>query len=339
MRLFFALILVLLCVSCGGGGEGGGENSSSPVPSSSGPPSFAPAGQVTPDFGGIWCIPVFDGTDLVISTESGGAVWAAKHDLSLNRTGAIAKIADSTDTAGGDTIADHKHLFQNGAHYFTFSISGGGSGGYLYIVKTDSGLNRIAITTVVSAAPPTNDMFMVGDGTNVHVGKFVPGQGHRVYSFDASLISLGSVDIGGGANKHANGAVAEYRDGKFYLVAPDTLAPGMNDNVNRIVFDTAWNVVETKKSILYDPGMITIVSALTWHPSTETWIVHYGRGPGAGGGVLTRSLFDANWDLLSSDAILAGTWTRPHSVLVGDLLVVGYDGGGVKLSSYTVTDP
>ena len=42
-------------------------------------------------------------------------------------------------------------------------------------MKLDADLNRVDITTVVSNGSATNDMFLVGDGTYIYVGKFLPG--------------------------------------------------------------------------------------------------------------------------------------------------------------------
>src|SRR3989339_2281544 len=143
---------------------------------------------VTIDFGNVWCVPVYDGTNLVVSSESGGVIKVGKFDLSLNEVASHATtVADSSDTANNDSIADHKHIFQNGYHYMVFSTAGGGQGGYLYLLKLDADLNRVGITTVESDGSATNDMFLVGDGTYIYVGKFLPGTGHKVYKYDSNL--------------------------------------------------------------------------------------------------------------------------------------------------------
>ncbi len=67
------------------------------------------------DFGAVWCVPVYDGTNIVVSSESGGVIKVGKFDLSLNEgTSTATTVADSSDTANNDSIADHKHIFQNG---------------------------------------------------------------------------------------------------------------------------------------------------------------------------------------------------------------------------------
>ena len=294
---------------------------------------------VTIDFGAVWCVPVYDGTNIVVSSESGGSIKVGKFDLSLNQVGSTKTVADSSDTANNDSIADHKHIFQNGYHYLVFSTAGGGQGGYLYLLKLDTDLNRSGITPVVSNDPPTNDMFLVGDGTYIYAGKFLPGTGHKVYKYDSNLSYLDSYTIGGGTNTHANGAAAIYTNNQFHLVAPFTLAPGQNDEFYRIIFDNNWNIVKNKATILSDKGMLSIVSALSVEPNSQEFIIHYGRGSGDTGGPLYRATYDLDWNSLSNTQAIDGTWTRPHSVIVNDTLYVGYDGSSsVQLSNFTITN-
>jgi len=302
--------------------------------------TFTLKNTVTIDFGAVWCVPVYDGTNIVVSSESGGAIKIGKFDLSLNEvTSHATTVADTADTASNDSIADHKHIFQNGYHYLVFSTAGGGQGGYLYLLKLDTDLNREGIVPVVNNDPPTNDMFLVGDGTYIYVGKFLPGTGHKVYKYDSDLKNLDTFTIGGGTNTHANGAAAVYTNNQFHLVAPFTLAPGQNDEFYRIIFDNDWIVVKNKAPILSDDGMLSIVSALSVEPNSQEFIIHYGRGSNDAGGPLYRAVYDSDWNLLSNIQVIDGTWTRPHSVIVNDTLYVGYDGSSsVKLSSFTITD-
>src|SRR3989337_958122 len=257
---------------------------------------------VTIDFGAVWCVPVYDGTNIIVSSESGGSIKVGEFDLSLNQVGSTKTVADSSDTANNDSIADHKHIFQNGYHYLVFSTAGGGQGGYLYLLKLDTDLNREgSIATVVNNDPPTNDMLLVGDGTYIYAGKFLPGTGHKIYKYDSNLTNHGTYTIGGGSNTHANGAAAVYTNDQFHLVAPFTLAPGLNDEFYRIIFDSNWNVVQNKKSILPDKGMLSIVSALSVESNSQEFIIHYGRGSSDAGGPLYRATYDSNWDSLSNN--------------------------------------
>src|SRR3989304_5846682 len=68
---------------------------------------------VTIDFGNVWCVPVYDGTNIAVSSESGGVIKVGKFDLSLNEgTSTATTVADSSDTDNNDSIDDHKHIFQ-----------------------------------------------------------------------------------------------------------------------------------------------------------------------------------------------------------------------------------
>src|SRR3990167_987236 len=300
--------------------------------------TFTLKNTVTIDFGNVWCVPVYDGTTLVVSSESGGSIKVGKFDLSLNQVDSTKTVADSSDTANNDSIDDHKHIFQNGYHYLVFSTAGGGQGGYLYLLKLDTDLNMTGIATVVSNDPPTNDMFLVGDGTYIYAGKFLPGTGHKVYKYDSNLSNLDSYTIGGGTNTHANGAAAVYTNNQFHLVAPFTLAPGKNDEFYRIIFDNGWNVVKNKTTILSDEGMLSIVSALSVEPNSQEFIIHYGRGSSDTGGPLYSAVYDSDWNLLSNTQAIDGSWTRPHSIIVNETIYVGYDGSSsVQLSSFDIT--
>lgn len=294
---------------------------------------------VTIGFGAVWCVPVYDGTNLVVSSESGGIIKVGKFDLSLNEVASPATtVADTSDTANNDTIADHKHIFQNGYHYLVFSTAGGGQGGYLYLLKLDTDLNREGIATVVNNDPPTNDMLLVGDGTYIYAGKFLPGIGHKIYKYDSNLTNHGTYTIGGGSNTHANGAAAVYTNNQFHLVAPFTLAPGQNNEFYRFIFDNDWNI-GNKATILSDKGMLSIVSALSVEPNSQEFIIHYGRGSGDAGGPLYRATYGSDWNLLSNTQVIDGIWTRPHSIIVNDTLYVGYDGSSsVQLSNFTITN-
>lgn len=288
--------------------------------------------------GTIWCIPVDDGRGIVVSAESDDGIRLAKYDLTMTPTGTSVLVASTNDTVNQDTIADHKHIFQNDHHYLAFSIAGDGAGGYLYLLKLNKDLGRVALTTVVSNDPPTNDMLMVGDGTNVYVGKFLPGTGHRIYSYDADLNLLGSKTIGGDKNRHANGAAAIYADNVFYVVAPDTLAPGQNNIFSRITFDHNWNCVSNKTTILSDPGVLSIVSGLARDPVSRSFIVNYARSASDQGGPIYAAIYDSSWNSITNQSIVTGTLNRPHSVIVSNTFYLGYDGSDFAVSVFSISN-
>ncbi len=313
------------------------------------------------DAGSIWSIPVYDGSNLVVSTEVIGTspragIYISKFDTSLNLLGSATHITGPHDLNSNasltytyanniNSIADHKHIFQNDYHYITCSRSGIGSGGNLYLMKIDTDLQMQKIVEVTTNNAPTNDMFLVGDGKDIHVGKFHPGQGHDVYSFDSDLNSLGAATPIGNTghsnatNQHSNGAAAIFHNNKFHLVAPETLAPGQGDWFARIIFDSDWNIVEERRVILTDSAMLGIVSGLSHEPVTDTFIVHYTRGDTDGGGSVYQAVYNSDWDLLQNEVAISGTYQRPHSVFVDNDLFVGYDSAGVYLSKLNVTYP
>lgn len=336
-RITPSILILLMAVLAGCDSGGGGSGASG---ASSSLPSFMAARTAGVSYGSIWSGLGYDGTHLVVSTEQpGSGIWVAKYDADLVRVTDPVRVADSTDTAAGDSIADHKHLFQGGAHYIAFSTSGGGQGGYLYLLKLDVSLNRVGIVTVAAGDPPTNDMLLVGDGARVHVGKFLPGTGHRIYTYDSSLNLQSAVAIGGGENTHANGAGAVYANGMFYLVTPETLAPGQANTIFLQIYDGNWGLVQGKTPILSDPGMVSIVSAVSYEPQSNTFIVHYGRTSTDQGGPLHRLVYDGNWQLIANDVAVEGSWTRPHSAIVGNSLYVSYDGGSVNVARFDFTLP
>jgi hypothetical protein len=193
---------------------------------------------------------------------------------------------------------------------------------------------------VVSNDPPTNDMLMVGDGTNVHVGKFLPGTGHRIYSFDAGLNALGNTVIGGGVNQHANGAAAIFAGDCFHVVAPNTLAPGQNDVYGHMIFDRNWNCISNKQVILTDPGVLSIVSGLSRDPVSGNFILSYTRATGGAGGAIYAANCDPFWNVISNRAVAEGTLCRPHSAIVSNRFYLGYDGSSFAVSVYAIaSDP
>ncbi len=295
-----------------------------------GPPVFKLVATKEAKMGKMWCMPVFDGERLVVSTEGDGGIQAARYDLDLNKLGDHKEVAGVKDTYDGSTIADHKHIYQNKMHYITFSIAGGGQGGYLYLMSLDHNLERVGIVTVVAGKPPTNDMMMVGDGKDVYVGKFRPGHGHDVYRFDADLKLKTSVTIGGGAHRHANGASAVYVDGIFHLTAPSTLAPGKGKGVYHIAFDGDWKPIGPRELVIDEPGTINLFTGLSHDPVTGSFITHYTRSVSGHSGTLQRTVFGSDWKTQSDGKVFEDKAGRPHSALVGDSLFLGYEGSNHK---------
>ena len=204
------------------------------------------------------------------------------------------------------------------------------------LVKLDQDLNRMAHVNVTSNDSPTNDMFLVGDGDHVYVGKYSPSNGgHLVYEYDKDLNPVsGAVSIGGyvsgvGDISHSNGAAAYYLEGGFHLVAPQTLSPGDNDLFYHMLFDDNWTPLEPRRTIYSDPGMIGMVPSLVYCPCRCGFMIFFPRR-GAGEqevvGPIHTAVYDESWTLRTDVKLLDGSFERPHAVIVGDVLYIGYDG-------------
>ncbi|MHA1731964.1 MAG: hypothetical protein ACTSU5_08465 [Promethearchaeota archaeon] len=286
----------------------------------------------------IWGEVVFDGKQLVASYETGDELALRKFDENLNPVGSEA-IAASTSDTGGEAISDHKHIFQGGYHYLVFSIAGSGAGGDLYLVKMDQNLTRVAITQVVDDDPPTNDMFLVGDGNHIFVGKFAPTTGcaHAVYEYDSDLNLVATHQEGCAENSHSNGASVVFVGDRFHVVAPGGLAPGGNFDFYVVVYDHDWDVVVSKKSIFNDSRGISLVTGLSVYG--EEFIVHYLFGNGTYG--IGRAVFDCQWNLLQNSTVYEGSFHAPHTEIVDNDLYLAYSNatGGYKayLSKFMVS--
>ena len=274
------------------------------------------------DYGQIWSVPVHDGQNLVVSSEGGGFLRAAAFDESLTQIGDAVLLAGPSDTDNGAGIADHKHLFQDGHHYIAFSVT---TADGLYLLQLDQDLQRERLVRVETGDSPTNDMFLVGDGSRVSVGVFQPGNGHTVSVFDNELNLESSLEIGGGQNRHANGASAIHIDGQFHVVAPQTLAPGEGDAFYQLTFDANWEVIESRKTILEDPGVLGIVSGLSFEPQSRSFVVHYTRSADDGGGDLMRAVYTEDWQLSGHELVREGTFQRPHTVIHGQDMYLGLE--------------
>jgi hypothetical protein len=308
------------------------------------------------DYGGIWCVLAYDGENIVASSEATGLVMG-KYDLSLNQIGEAVTVADSSDMEGTQ-IADHKHIFQNDYHYLVFSNQGSGNGGYLYLIKVDKKLQREKIVTVVSDDAPTNDMFLVGDGTNVYVGKFKPGYGHAVYKYDEDLNFVeGPIMIGGWDmqnqinNTHSNGAAVLYYNNMFHMIAPETLAPGDSDYFYQLSFDKNWGQVGVRQTIYEDTGNIGLVTGFSQDPITKNFIIHFTKkatGKDEITGPMSRLVYNTAWQQQSlKDNVITGYTHLPHSVVIDKTIFVGYhtedeDGGNfqphIDSFDYTVSE-
>lgn len=323
----------------------------------------------TVDFGELWSIPVWDGSELIVSTEYDHEIRFAAFDEDLvYQTDSMATVLDAGDVStaahcqdddgdlnsaeGEGEIADHKHLYLSGYHYVTFSNSGNGDGGCLRLAQLDDATWAVTDTAdVTDTNDPTNDMLMVTDGTEVYVGKWdinSPSMGlnygeHLIYAYDPAVAStvthVGTIG-GDSATEHANGAGAAYNDGAFSVLSPQTLAPGNSYALYAHQYDDAWSpTIDRKTAYSNSYGTISISSALTWDPTARVFIGHFGDDPtGSGDSAIYRVLFDRNMRLVDGPTLVVSTsgvdYARPHTELVGDRLYLGYDADGSGFTPY-----
>ena len=287
-----------------------------------------------PEQGSTWSIPVFDGTNIVVSCESRWNITLRKYDLDLNPIGPAVEVVNNTD-AGNQYISDHKHIFQNGYHYILFAawndtVTWGN--GSLFLIQLDSDFNRVNFTCVAWNDPPVNDMLLVGDGINVYAGKFlpsdIPGAIHKIRKYDTNLNWLANYSEGIGDTTHVNGGATIFYDNKFYMVAPNKIGPGANSLYYLIIYDLDWNAVETPKIILNVPNKLGLINGLSVFE--QRFIIHYCFGPYEANPI-ARAVYDCNWNLLQNETVYSwgeGDNTTghhaPHTIIVGDTLYLGY---------------
>ena len=289
-------------------------------------------------FGATWCGLSYDGTNLLITSETGGDIWAVPHDLDGFPLAEEIQIATRED-AGEQQIADHVQLFENGRHLIAFSISGEGQGGDLFLLQLNTDLERIALDQLLNDDPPTNDMFMVSNDNGIGIGTFEPGVGHQILALDSDYELKDTVTIGGGEAVHANGASGVYVDDRIHLLAPITLAPATNDRFIHLEIGGDWELLDSEV-VMRGNGELGMVSALTFLPEYRLFVAHYTDGMEDTGGDITRLIFDEDWNLLDQRVVLEGVWSRPKSLLVNDRFYLCADGGeAVRLHVYELTDP
>jgi hypothetical protein len=142
--------------------------------------------------------------------------------------------------------------------------------------------------------------------------------------------------IGGGVNRHGNGAAALYWDDCFYHVSPETLAPSNSHYIARIIYDNTWQAISDRTTIISDDsGILSISSGLSREPASGSFVMHYQRGDGP----IACAVFDAAWNLLTNGNVIDGIWSRPHSVIVSNNLYVGYDGSNINVAVFSISNP
>lgn len=304
----------------------------------------------------LWLFAVADDDgQVVLSAERNQGIDMAFFDPKNPDAKLVWKTIVSRAEVGG--VADHGHVFARGSHYLVFSQPSADSA---YAVKVDRDLNRVAMEHIVdryplpvSERPPvggssliTNDLFLVSEKDGVTAGFFLPTIGHKLFRMDEDLKVYRRTTIGGGEIVHGNGSSAIQTDEGFDVLAADTIMHLQQSGVTRLRYDNDWELVDTTRLVDEDrqsAGMTSGVylpdGSLVLHARVN--VDAYGRGqmpppptPGKlsdDGGNIARYLFGPNGNLIWTQYLYEGTDAhRPHTALVGDLLITTWDGGATE---------
>ncbi len=203
---------------------------------------------------------------------------------------------------------------------------------------------RLALVPVGHTDGPTNDMFLVAEPDGVAVGHFVPGYGHTIHRFDLEANKTGQVRIGGGAFTHANGSSAIPVDGGYLVFASETINPSVTGAMRLIRFDASWRPLNIGVVLDEDGTNAALASAVRLdggyiivHLRIRTGVSLRQRAPAAtqpgsllpdDSGTLVRLVLAPNGTIVSREALVSDSVNRPHTTLVGDLLITTWDQSG-----------
>jgi hypothetical protein len=288
-----------------------------------------------------WLFAVDDGSpQLALSAESDGQLLMGRLDItSPDIAVSWQTVADSTDT-GGVSIADHWHIFAHSYHWLVFSVAGDSAS---YLLKLDKDFLRLAMVPVGHTDGPTNDMFLVAEPDGVAVGHFAPGYGHTIHRFDVQANKTGQVRIGGGIYTHANGSSAIQVEGGYLLFASETLNPSATSAVRLIQFDAAWQVVSVTTifdedgtnaamptAVRLDSGykIVHLRVRTGLSPQPEETSPQSGSPLPDDSGALVRLVLDQDGTIVSMETLTSEGANRPHTTLVGNLLITTWDETG-----------
>jgi hypothetical protein len=290
----------------------------------------------------LWLFAVDDGNpQFALSAESDGRLLMSRLDMTNpNATVSWQTVAGPADT-GGVSIADHWHIFAHGYHWLVFSVAGDSAS---YLLKLDRDFQRLALAPVGHTDGPTNDMFLVAEPNGVAVAHFAPGYGHTVHRFDMQAKKIGQVRIGGGAFTHANGASAMPVKGGYLLFSSETLNPAVTSALRLIQFDASWRAVNVRVVLDEDGTNAAMATAVRLdsgytivHLRIRTGVSPRQKAPPApqqgsllpdDSGALVRLVLAPDGTIVSRETLVSDGTNRPHTTLVGDLLVTTWDETG-----------
>jgi len=289
-----------------------------------------------------WLFAIDDGApQIALSAEADGKLLMGRLDLSNPEVGITWQTVASPADTGGIPIADHWHIFAHEYHWIVFSVAGDSAS---YLVKIDKEFQRLVLVPVGHSNGPTNDMFMVAEPNGVGVAHFAPGYGHTVHHFDVQASKTGEVNIGGGKFTHGNGSSAIPVVGGYLLFASETLNPSATSAVKLIQFDPSWRPVSVSAvvnedgtnaamatAVRLDSGY-TVVNLRIRDDVSPRQTTPSGPQPGSllpdDSGALVRLVLSPDGTIVSRETLVSDSANRPHTTLVGDLLVTTWDEKG-----------
>lgn len=327
------------------------------------PPTLSPAsGPTTIAGASLWLFAVSDGGSTVaLSAEMPGRVVMGRLDPRSPTTPVTWKTVVTTADTGGLNIADHWHVFAGDAHWIVFSAAnpGTGPGGLLvppqhsWLVKLDRAFDRLGIFPVCQGCGAvTNDMFMVAEPSGIAVAHFLPGTGHRIFRFGFDGAPRGTIDVGGGRFRHSNGSSGLTTANGYIVVANDTLQPNTYSAVRAITVDASWKPTDLV-TLIAEPSTNIVMPTAVLLPSGY-WIVNarvrtsvttegqtaapIGPGTVSDAGTIVRYVLAPDRTVVSRTVIAPSGANRPHTIVVGDLLLTTWDDEGhVRLRVDRVT--
>ncbi|MCC7015580.1 MAG: hypothetical protein IT564_00045 [Rhodospirillales bacterium] len=300
-----------------------------------------PAGDVRSLPGvGVWGFVVDDGdSEPALSAERPGEIVAAR--LSADGAPPAWRAVVRAREVMARHLADHWHIFAHGAHWIVFSTDRGS-----FLLKLDRNFRRLLLVPVSDATLPTNDMFMVAEPDGIAVGHFLPGTGHLIFRMTRDGAPGGTVVLGGGEARHANGASALAVPGGFRVIAPQTLQPDMPGGLLAIEADRDWRIRSARILVSERDRNVAMGSAV--HLPDGRTILHArvrkaerapsppapgatpgGRAPRDDGGEIVRYWIGANGGIVRREVVVADQKAnRPHTALIGGMLYTLWDTSG-----------
>lgn len=290
------------------------------------------------DGASMWLFAINDGEeDLVLSTETNGEIRMARMNTEGNLTSEWTTVANSKDV-GGQKIADHWHVYNEGYHWIVFSVT---SAEESYLLKLDKNFERVFLKPVATKGP-TNDMFAVAGEEVIYIGHFLPGTGHTLYEVGLEGTVVDIKTIGGGEFLHSNGASAVATEDGFSIFAGETMNFLAQSALVRLDYGIGWFEDWNFTLVDEENTNISMTSAVQWG---DQWIVtarvrtdatsmptaqaQDGGDLQSDGGQIWRFVFDGLGKELSREVIHSGyDANRPHMELKDDLLITTWDANG-----------